>query len=613
MESHYAVDTFKNAIIRIRDILRGPGVAITGMDSMRHICIYILCRYITVDKAIAFAIPEDIAWEKVMYVMNTHDDGVNITLRFYTDRILTQFSKFFENVNLTFDIKNAQKHKEILDIMNLVNIHEVDMHIDILGWVYEQHLKTGSSMARDLGQFFTDRSICEYMVHLCKPKLKSDGVPESMCDPSMGTGGFLTAYMKYYKTHSDLKQTSINWSIQQKELHGCDTDPKLVTIARFNAFMDSGGCRFHNLVVRDSLYNDLVQTGYDVILANMPFGLKGIKHAECCDRVKNLRIRGTKSEPLFLQLMSASLNRGGRCAVVVPDGTLVNESVLHNDTRSHILTNFSLKRVIKIKGQFFMNTGIQPSILLFENNGLSTSHIEFWEVEKNAAGDLTDRKIITVSSDSIDEQCSLDVRKYVKNSMPVIKHTEYPTEKLGNIATIEIGGTPLRSNNAFYMNGTNVWVSVSELNGNVIIDSREPITDEGVKRSSVKLVKAGSVLMSFKLTIGKCAIAGVDLYTNEAIAAINSTNTHYVLNKYIYYVLQTTDFSEYGKGSLGNGNMNKKSLSQIDIVVPPIFVQEDIIASMDKIFKQKADALKIVESTAAQARKTMKSYTIPST
>ena len=603
MESYSAVDKFKNAVIRIRDILRGPGVAITGMDSMRHICIYILCRYITVDRAIAFGIPEEMAWENVMHVMNTHEDGVNITHQYYCDSILVHFSKFFENANLTFDIRNAQKHKEILDIMNSVNIHEVDMHLDILGWVYEQHLKTGSSMARDLGQFFTDRSICEYMVHICEPKFKGDGVPESMCDPSMGTGGFLTAYMKYYKN----KMKPINWAIQQKEIHGCDTDAKLVTIARFNVFMESGGCRFHNMVVRDSLYNDLIQTGYDIILANMPFGLKGIKHADCCDRVKSLRIRGTKSEPLFLQLIAASLNRGGRCAVVVPDGMLVNDSVLHNDTRYHILTNFDLKRVIKIKGQFFMNTGIQPSILLFENNGLSTSSIEFWEVEKNASGDLVDRKVITVSRVTIDDQCSLDVRKYVKNArMPVVKHTDYTTCKLGDIATIEIGGTPLRSNNAFYANGTNVWVSVSELNGNVIMESRERITYEGVRKSSVKLVKQGSVLMSFKLTIGKCAIAGVDLYTNEAIAAINSTNSAYVRNKYIYYVMQTTDFTEYGKGSLGNGNMNKKSLSQIDIIVPPLFVQDDIIASMDELYKQKDEALRIVESTRSRALKIMK-------
>ena len=78
-----------------------------------------------------------------------------------------------------------------------------------------------------------------------------------------------------------------------------------------------------------------------------------------------------------------SLARGGRCAVVVPDGMLVNCSTLHNDTRKYLLNNFELKRVIKMEGQFFMNTGIKPSILFFENTGNPTQAVEFWDVVRS--------------------------------------------------------------------------------------------------------------------------------------------------------------------------------------------------------------------------------------
>ena len=61
--------------------------------------------------------------------------------------------------------------------------------------------KPALSAARDLGQFFTDRFICEYMTELCKPRFKSPGVPESVCDPTMGTAGFLTRIIKYFKKH----------------------------------------------------------------------------------------------------------------------------------------------------------------------------------------------------------------------------------------------------------------------------------------------------------------------------------------------------------------------------------------------------------------------------
>ena len=65
---------------------------------------------------------------------------------------------------------NTLTEKEILEILDKVSMSDVDCQMDTLGWVYEQHLKTGASSAgRDLGQFFTDRFICEYMTNLCKP------------------------------------------------------------------------------------------------------------------------------------------------------------------------------------------------------------------------------------------------------------------------------------------------------------------------------------------------------------------------------------------------------------------------------------------------------------
>jgi hypothetical protein len=176
--------------------------------------------------------------------------------------------------------------------------------------------------------------------------------------------------------------------------------------------METGGNRTTNLLTHDSLYGDLTQTGYDVILANMPFGLKGIIHAECCERVKALKIRGTKSEPLFLQLMMVSLNRGGRCAVVVPDGMLVNSSGCHDGTRKYLMDHFELKRVIKMRGQFFMNTGIQPSILFFENTGNPTTTVEFWDVVKRADGSIEETMILSVSRERFDASCSLDMRRY---------------------------------------------------------------------------------------------------------------------------------------------------------------------------------------------------------
>ena len=389
----------------------------------------------------------------VIETAQTKNGGVQKALDCFfhkeTDCLVNYFDRLFGTENFSFDIKNPAKHKEMLEILDKVNMEQIDCQMDTLGWVYEQHLKTGSSAARDLGQFFTDRFICDYMVALCKPGFKSKGVPESVCDPSMGTGGFLTSYMKFYKKHHNDKP--VDWSVQNKELHGCDTDPKVAGVARLNLFMESGGNRAVNLRTHDSLYGDLTQTGYDLILANMPFGLKGIKHAECCERVNKLKIRGTKSEPLFLQLMMVSLNRGGRCAVVVPDGMLVNSSSCHDDTRKHLLDNFELKRVIKMKGQFFMNTGIQPSILFFENTGKPTSVVEFWDVIRGANGEIEETMVLSVPRTKFDASCSFDMRRYqevkaVANpaGFPMVKLSEACEVSKGKrcLVSVESGGYP---------------------------------------------------------------------------------------------------------------------------------------------------------------------------
>ncbi|HAT81574.1 MAG TPA: restriction endonuclease subunit S, partial [Flavobacterium sp.] len=92
--------------------------------------------------------------------------------------------------------------------------------------------------------------------------------------------------------------------------------------------------------------------------------------------------------------------------------------------------------------------------------------------------------------------------------------------KLSQVCNIKIGGTPSRKESRYYMNGNNLWVSVSEMDGDIITDTKEKITDVAIQKSNVKLVKKGTTLVSFKLSIGKTAIAGKDLYTNEAIAAL---------------------------------------------------------------------------------------------
>ena len=96
-----SVDTFKSAVIRIRDILRGPGVSITGMDSMRHICLYLLSRYMTKTKVASLEVPLEFAWENLIETAQTKNGGVQKALDSFfhseEDCLVRHFDRLFGN------------------------------------------------------------------------------------------------------------------------------------------------------------------------------------------------------------------------------------------------------------------------------------------------------------------------------------------------------------------------------------------------------------------------------------------------------------------------------------------------------------------------------------
>ena len=182
---------------------------------------------------------------------------------------------------------------------------------------------------------------------------------------------------------------------------------------------------------------------------------------------------------------------------------------------------------------------------------------------------------------------SLNYAEYMKDETEEEQYEEGVIVKtLGEVCKFDIGGTPSRSKNEYYENGNNLWASVRELNGGYIYDTKEKITNLGVQKSSVKLFAKDTILFSFKLSIGKTAIVGNPLYTNEAIVGILSKNNDVLNNKYLYYYLTINDFSKLGSGILGNGSLNKKSLEQIKIPIPSLEHQQEIVKYLDFIYEK---------------------------
>lgn len=140
--------------------------------------------------------------------------------------------------------------------------------------------------------------------------------------------------------------------------------------------------------------------------------------------------------------------------------------------------------------------------------------------------------------------------------------------KLGGLCSIEIGGTPSRSNPDYWdraKENTNRWVSIRDLNRRVVSDTAEHITDIGARHSNVKLQKAGTVLLSFKLSIGRVAFAGCDLYTNEAIAGLYSEELD---SEFLFYGLQQWDLLQNVDQAIKGATLNKEKLKQIEFQYP---------------------------------------------
>jgi type I restriction enzyme S subunit len=155
---------------------------------------------------------------------------------------------------------------------------------------------------------------------------------------------------------------------------------------------------------------------------------------------------------------------------------------------------------------------------------------------------------------------------------------EWSVKKLGEICEISMGRTPSRLNPAFWGAG-HVWLSIADLHGKVLSSSKEQITPLGA--SSMRVIPKGTLLMSFKLSIGRLCFAGCDLYTNEAICGFNNLLAN---SDYLYYALSRTDFSLYGKQAVKGYTLNKKSLALVEVALPSDEEQAaiaNVLSSMD--------------------------------
>ncbi len=175
-----------------------------------------------------------------------------------------------------------------------------------------------------------------------------------------------------------------------------------------------------------------------------------------------------------------------------------------------------------------------------------------------------------------------------------------------DVFPIKMGKTPPRGDSSSWdktKETNNYWVSIADISqneGKTIYDTKEYITDKAAEK--IFKVKANSLLMSFKLSIGRMAFAGVDLYTNEAIIAIPESDDYNL--RFLYYYLASYDWKTLTEGNekVKGATLNKESIGKIKLPILSLAEQQQIVSFLDSEF-EKIDALKANAETQLQAAK----------
>ena len=171
--------------------------------------------------------------------------------------------------------------------------------------------------------------------------------------------------------------------------------------------------------------------------------------------------------------------------------------------------------------------------------------------------------------------------------------------KLKDAFNLQMGKTPSRADLSLW-GGNNKWISIADIGSakKHISSTKECITDEGVLRSGIKVVPEGTVIMSFKLSIGKTAIVSEDMYTNEAIMAFIDNGTYCIDPNYLYHLCCGTDWTQGGNKAVMGLTLNKATLSEMEIELPTLEEQREIASILDQldaIIEKRHDELNMIE------------------
>ncbi len=299
----------------------------------------------------------------------------------------SSYSRFMKNA--VFLIQNPRTLVKIVEGIDSLDMNNRDTMGDVYEYVLGKMAASGNN-----GQFRTPRHIIRMMVELMQPTFE-----DTICDPAMGSAGFIVECAKYIREHykTEIKKKSNAEHLRNTMLHGFDTDTTMLRIGAMNLMLH--GVDNPTVEYRDSLSSDNDdENRYSLILANPPFA--GSLDYEAVSKSLLSMVKTKKTELLFMSLFMRALQVGGRCASIVPDGVLTGSSRAHKTIRKELVDGHRLQAVISMpSGVFKPYAGVSTAILIFtKTNSGGTDRVWFYDMKADGFS-LDDKRNPIIEND----------------------------------------------------------------------------------------------------------------------------------------------------------------------------------------------------------------------
>ena len=528
---------------------------------------------------------------------NENDDDIPVNIKYLWDDILSVHPTT-KNIFLKgkgFDILHKSTYKKIIDKLNSIDLSQTEN--DVLGDAYEeviQDIMTG----KVLGQFFTPPLLRKMMVKLMNPQIHPDGKIDTCGDPTMGTGGFLITYLQYILKQANAKNINPDWDfIKTEGLYGKELEPDTYQLAVSNMLISSGHM-FEKLDRGDSIRVPITKK-FDNILANPPFGIKGLKYDDFKSPLKNeyVPIKTDNAVSLFIQAIIYMLKVNGKCAVVLPDGedlfsktitklvaireylmkTCDLKEIIYIESNESIFTNTKIKTCVfyfvkKVEGTDILETKIKLSKnqketgrdYMFQKTHQTTNVIFYkYNLTKDVKNLLVEVPIEKIAANSY----SLNYTEYMKNE--VIEYNEGVIVKtLGEVCEIDYGTRIVRKNN---------------------VDGEYPVYGSGRAMFSTNTFnrEGYNILIGrFALSLECVRFINEKIFLNDSGLSVKP-KTNILLHKYIgYYLLHNQNIIYNCARGPAQKNLEIDIFKSIKIPIPSLERQKEIVEYLDFIYEK---------------------------